>query len=400
MTSPPTVHLADFQYHLPDDRIARYPLVERDQSKLLVFREGLITHKKFFQLPDLLPVNSTLFFNNTKVIPARLLFTKDTGGVIEVFLLNPAEPGIPIQDGLNLPSPVIWKCAIGNAKRWPTSLSLHKSLADIELRATWSDRERDLVEFHWTPAEVPFARIVEEAGAVPLPPYLNRPPEESDRDRYQTVYSKAQGAVAAPTAGLHFTPALMETLKQQGISSEFLTLHVSAGTFLPVKVVNAAEHKMHQEELILSKHNVISLLHEDRRVIAVGTTAMRTLESAYWYGVMLARDSRAEFLIPQGLPYQETNVLSKEQALNLVLRRMEEDKVEHLVGHTSLYVLPGYKFRVVQGLITNFHQPGSTLLMLIAAFVGPAWKEIYSEALATGYRFLSYGDSSLLLPDK
>lgn len=398
MSSTPTVHLSDYQYDLPEDRIAKYPLADRDQSKLLVWKGGEISHSKFFQLPDLLPVNSTLFFNDTKVIPARLLFEKATGGTIEVFLLNPADPGTLLQDSLQSSSPTTWKCAVGNAKRWPSELILRKSLTGTELLARWVDRTEGIVEFSWTPAELPFARIVEQAGAVPLPPYLNRPAEASDKDRYQTIYSKAQGAVAAPTAGLHFTPAVLDELTKRGIRSEFLTLHVSAGTFLPVKVSNAAEHKMHEEELIITKANIISLLEPNRRTIAVGTTAMRTLESTYWYGALLARNAEATFVIDQELPYLEPCSLTKAEALAKVLERMEALGVDQLAGHTSLYILPGYRFRVVEGLITNFHQPGSTLLMLISAFVGPKWKEVYEEALSHGYRFLSYGDSSLLMP--
>jgi S-adenosylmethionine:tRNA ribosyltransferase-isomerase len=400
MSSAPTVHLADYQYPLPEDLIAKYPLADRDQSKLLAWKGGEVFHKKFFQIPDLLPVNSTLFFNDTKVIPARLLFEKDTGGTIEVFLLNPADAETLIQESLQSKSPATWKCAVGNAKRWPSELMLRKSLTAMELHARWMDRTQGLVEFSWTPAELPFARIVEEAGAVPLPPYLNRAAEASDRDRYQTVYSKAQGAVAAPTAGLHFTPSVMEELTRRGIRSEFLTLHVSAGTFLPVKATNAAEHKMHEEELIITKANIVSLLDANRRTIAVGTTALRTLESAYWYGALLARNFSATFVIDQELPYLEPCSLTKSEALGNVLRRMETLGTEQLAGHTSLYILPGYRFRVVDGLVTNFHQPGSTLLMLISAFVGPKWKEIYEEAMTNGYRFLSYGDSSLLIPGK
>lgn len=398
MSSAPIVHLADYHYDLPEDRIAKYPLADRDQSKLLVWRGGAISHHKFTQLPDLLPVNSTLFFNDTKVIPARLLFEKETGGTIEVFLLNPADPGKLLHESLQSSSPTTWKCAVGNAKRWPSELILRKLLAGTELRASWVDRTQGFVEFSWSPAELPFARIVEGAGAVPLPPYLNRPAEASDKDRYQTVYSRAHGAVAAPTAGLHFTPAVMEELTRRGIKTEFLTLHVSAGTFLPVKVSNAAEHKMHEEELIITKANIISLLEPNRRTIAVGTTAMRTLESAYWYGALLDRNAGAEFVIDQELPYREPCSLTKAEALTKVLQRMEALGVEQLAGHTSLYVLPGYRFRVVEGLVTNFHQPSSTLLMLISAFIGPKWKEIYEQALSHGYRFLSYGDSSLLIP--
>lgn len=400
MHSLPATRLSDYQYELPEGRIAKYPLANRDQSKLLVWKDGKISHQSFIHLTDLLPVNTTLFFNNTKVIPARILFEKATGGTVEVFLLNPHGSEVLIQQSLESHPPVVWKCAVGNAKRWPNDLTLHKSLKNNELRATWVNRNSGLVQFDWTPADLPFASVVESVGAVPLPPYLNRPAEPSDRDRYQTVYSSTQGAVAAPTAGLHFTPQVMSNLSNRGVASEFLTLHVSAGTFLPVKAENAAEHTMHEEEIILTKANIISLLQQDRTVVAVGTTALRTLESAYWFGTKLEEDPNAPFTIAQDLPYTGNSSLSKEAALNHILRRMERQNVDQLAGHTSLYVLPGYRFRIVQGLITNFHQPGSTLLMLISAFVGPAWKNIYQAALDNDYRFLSYGDSSLLLPNK
>lgn len=400
MQSLPSTRLSDFHYELPENRIAKYPLAQRDQSKLLLWNAGEITHHTFSHLSELLPVNATLFFNNTKVIPARIRFEKDSGGSIEVFLLNPGTPGTLLQEGLQATSPVVWKCTIGNAKRWPTDLTLHKSLAGIELRASWADRAAGLITFQWTPSDLHFAQVVEAAGVVPLPPYLQREAEVADRDRYQTLYSREKGAVAAPTAGLHFTPEVMDNLASRGIASQFLTLHVSAGTFLPVKTADAAAHTMHEEEIIVSKDNIISILDTTRTRVAVGTTAMRTLESTYWYGVLLQQDVDAPFMITQDLPYRLENSLSMSASLNNVLRRMDRLGVDQLAGHTALYVLPGYRFRVVEGLITNFHQPGSTLLMLISAFVGPVWKDIYREALDHDYRFLSYGDSSLLLPSK
>lgn len=400
MQSLPSTRLSDFHYELPENRIAKYPLAQRDQSKLLLWNGGEITHHSFSHLSELLPVNATIFFNNTKVIPARIRFEKDSGGTIEVFLLNPGTPGILLQDGLQATSPVVWKCTIGNAKRWPTGLTLHKSLGGIELRASWADRAAGLITFQWNPSELPFAQVVEAAGSVPLPPYLQREAEVADRDRYQTLYSREKGAVAAPTAGLHFTPEVMDNLARRGIASQFLTLHVSAGTFLPVKTADAAAHTMHEEEIIVSKDNIISILDSTRTRVAVGTTAMRTLESTYWYGVLLQHDADAPFMIPQDLPYRLENSLSMSASMNNVLRRMDRLGIDQLAGHTALYVLPGYRFRVVEGLITNFHQPGSTLLMLISAFVGPVWKDIYRQALDHDYRFLSYGDSSLLLPSK
>jgi len=398
MIQLPRIALSDYLYDLPDSRIARFPLAERDQSKLLVYQQGHVVHGSFKQLADFLPVSTTLFFNNTKVIPARLLFEKPTGGVIEVFLLNPASKAT-LGDAMALPSPCDWKCTVGNAKRWPPTVSLTKHFNDLTLTATWSDKSSGIVRFSWTPGEIPFARVVELAGSTPLPPYLKRAAEPSDKERYQTIYSRSEGAVAAPTAGLHFTPEVIESLQSTGVGLEYLTLHVSAGTFLPIKSDDASQHIMHEEEIVVHKHNIISLLAQDRHVVAVGTTAMRTLESLFWYGVKLSQDPAATFVISQEFPYQHAKThFSRRQALENVLVRMEEVGLDTLVGHTSIYVMPGYRFRVTDGLVTNFHQPGSSLLVLVSAFIGKGWKEVYREALDNGYRFLSYGDSSLLFP--
>ena len=395
----PGISLSDYQYDLPEGRIARYPLADRDQSKLLVWNGKESIHSKFSQLADFLPNNSTLFFNNTKVIPARLLFEKPTGGAIEIFLLNPADPSALLAEALNAKVTTSWTCAVGNARRWPDSLILTKRTAGGELSAQWDNRKENTIRFTWTPQEIPFAAVVEQAGAVPLPPYLKREAEAADRERYQTVYSQYFGAVAAPTAGLHFTPAVMKSLVEKGIITDFLTLHVSAGTFLPIKAENALEHKMHEEEIIVHKNNIIRLLEPGRKVIAVGTTAMRTLESLYWYGVKLMADPAAEFRISQDQPYQSVAENPTVQpALEAILGKMDREQQDQLTGHTSIFIRPGYEFRITQGLITNYHQPGSSLLLLVSAFVGDQWRLIYREALDHGYRFLSYGDSSLLLP--
>ncbi len=400
MMEIPPIDLSEYLYTLPDDRIARHPLAERDKSKLMVWKAGQIAHSHFSQITDFLSDNSILFFNNTKVIPARLLFEKETGGIIEVFLLNPAD-GTPIEEALQATNTCTWSCTVGNSKRWPEKLKIRKFGVGLELTADLTDRASGTVTFSWSPPDLPFVEVVEQLGAVPLPPYLKRAPEVEDKDRYQTVYSSREGAVAAPTAGLHFTPAIMEKLRLRGITEDFLTLHVSAGTFVPIKVSNAVEHPMHKEEIVITKSNIINMLDGEKKVIAVGTTALRTLESVYWYGYLLSQNPEAPFDIPQYLPYQSKSVaLSTREALDFVLKRMERSGVEKLIGHTSIYVIPGYRFRVTKGLLTNFHQPGSTLLLLVSAFTGHAWKAIYDEALSGGYRFLSYGDSSLLLPVK
>ncbi len=395
----PWISLSDYHYELPENRIAKYPTAVRDESKLLVWKDGVIKHEKFNQLSDYLPVNSTLFFNNTKVIPARLLFEKETGAAIEVFLLAPANTTLSLALALDAKGSSTWKCAVGNSKRWPEQVKLNKTIRNIELSAAWKEKELGLVTFSWMPAEIPFSEIIGESGVVPLPPYLKREAEALDRERYQTVYSHHEGAVAAPTAGLHFTPNVLEQLGTLGIQTNFLTLHVSAGTFLPIKSENAADHRIHEEELVIHKSNIISLLQENRRFIAVGTTALRTLESLYWFGVILSTNPTAPFSIDQDFPYNWSGDLpTTRQALEFVLSRMQRDKVEELTGHTSIYIMPGYQFRIIHGLITNFHQPGSTLLVLISALIGGVWKQVYQEALDKEYRFLSYGDSSLLLP--
>jgi len=399
--TPSSISLTDYQYDLPESRIARYPLANRDQSKLLVWRDGQIVHSQFYQLADFLPLNSILFFNNTKVIPARLLFEKPTGGGIEIFLLSPTDSAVLLADALNAKRTATWTCTIGNARRWPDHLVLTKPAGEGQLNAQWESRKENTVRFTWTPEETPFATIVEKAGAVPLPPYLKREAESADRARYQTIYSRYSGAVAAPTAGLHFTPGLLKELSEKGVAVDFLTLHVSAGTFLPIKEENATRHKMHEEEVIIYKQNIINLLEPGRQVIAVGTTAMRTLESLYWFGNKLLANPVAPFRISQDEPYTSDGAnASPTQALEAILQRMNQEDVHQLVGHTSIFIRPGYRFRVTDGLITNYHQPGSTLLLLVSAFVGDQWRLIYREAMDSDYRFLSYGDSSLLLPLK
>jgi S-adenosylmethionine:tRNA ribosyltransferase-isomerase len=391
------VSITDYTYSLPAERIALFPLPERDQSRLLVYRQGIIAHETFLHITDHLPANTTLFFNNTKVIQARLHFEKSSGAVVEVFLLNPVFPSTHLIAVMQSTSVCRWNCTIGNLKRWKDKTVLEKSIGGVTLRAILLDRAQGLVEFRWND-ELSFAEVIDKAGQTPLPPYLKRPPAEDDKIRYQTVYSRNEGAVAAPTAGLHFTEKVLSALSAKGIEEQFLTLHVSAGTFQPVKVENAAEHPMHREQVIISRQNVEALLKSDRFVVAVGTTSMRTLESIYWYGVKLAGDKNAEFMISQQDAYTLDGDVPLNKAVNLVLERMKKEDVTAITGETAIYIMPGYRFRVCRGLVTNFHQPNSTLILLVAAFVGNDWKRIYDEALRNDYRFLSYGDSSLLIP--
>lgn len=394
-----TVDLNDYTYQLPEERIARYPLAQRDASKLLVYDHGTIGHQVFGDLPGALPPHSHLVFNDTKVIPARLFFRKPSGATIEIFLLNALEPSPVTSVTMASRTSCTWQCTIGNLKRWPEGMPLIlPASTELNLKAELIDRAKGTVKFSW-PANETFAAILNSAGVTPLPPYLHRKAEASDRQRYQTVYSKYEGAVAAPTAGLHFTERVLQQLKERNIATDFITLHVSAGTFLPVKESNAAHHTMHHEYVVVKKDTLNNLLLPKKRVVAVGTTSMRTLESVYWYGAMLLDDPSAAFVVPQALPsYTTGEGPSSAEAIGAVIRWMEDRGMEQLQGKTSIYILPGYRFRVCEGLITNFHQPGSTLLLLIAAFIGEDWKKVYGEALENDYRFLSYGDSSLLLP--
>ena len=392
-----SINIRDYIYDLPGDRIATHPLENRDESKLLVYKAGEIDHTCFSALPDLLPPNSTLFFNDTKVIPARLFFQKETGAQIELFLLNPVEPNLLLQLAMQATSHSSWKCTIGNLKRWPEDIVLTKKVNGIELGARLKSREEGIIDFEWTPKDICFAEVVRAMGVTPLPPYIKREADEHDLVRYQTVYSHHDGAVAAPTAGLHFTEKVLSAIRQKGMDTDFLTLHVSAGTFQPVKVANATDHKMHSEQIIVSKENIQHLMM-DKPIVAVGTTSARTIESLYWYGVKLIQNPNEEFLINQFDAYELPSFYTKKEAIEAVYRKMKADHLEIISGKTSIYILPGYSFKVCNALITNFHQPGSTLMLLVAAFIGDDWKEVYRQALENDYRFLSFGDSSLLVP--
>ncbi len=396
------INLCDYQYHLPEERIARYGLPQRDQARLLVYHRGRIDHHRFSQLPHILPASATLFFNNTKVISARLYFQRKTGALIEIFLLNPATAGTSIYDTLSAKGRVTYQCTIGNLKKWKDGEILQTQLTvkghNLILQARLADRSARVVEFSWDKREITFGDILDHTGHTPLPPYLKRPDEPQDKERYQTVYSKEPGAVAAPTAGLHFTETTLQALRNRGITMQELTLHVSAGTFQPIKVDDVSKHPMHREEVIISKDNIRALM-EAPYPVAVGTTAMRTLESLYWYGVLLHHKPGSRFHITKDLPYrlQEDNLPDLQQVCRLVLEEMQRQKVDKIQGTTEIFIYPGYQFQVCRGLVTNFHLPGSTLILLVAAFVGEDWRLIYESALQEGYRFLSFGDSSLLL---
>ena len=394
------IDLRDYHYDLPEQQIAKFPLEKRDQSKLLVYQKGSIVHRDFQSITDLITPEATLFFNDTKVIPARLHFEKDTGAQIEIFLLKPSIP-LEISQAMKAIGHCQWLAMVGNLKRWTPGTVLNKSLnisgETLELKAELIDREERVVHFSWTGTQT-FSELLEAAGKVPLPPYLKREVEPEDKPRYQTVYSANDGAVAAPTAGLHFTNDIIHGIKAMGVHCEYLTLHVSAGTFQPIKEHRVEQHPMHSEQIVVTRDNVINLM-EANKVIAVGTTSMRTLESLYWYGVKLSQDPKAGFQVEKLLPYQfdDMELPSLKDSCSLILEYMNVNNLNTLHGSTEIFIIPGYRFRVCQGLVTNFHLPGSTLILLVAAFIGTDWRSVYQQALKHNYRFLSYGDSSLLL---
>jgi S-adenosylmethionine:tRNA ribosyltransferase-isomerase len=391
------INIQNYTYDLPSDKIANHPLSNRDEAKLLVYNKGKIEHTSFKSMVDLLPTNSLLFFNDTKVIPARIHFQKDSGADIEIFLLSPVKPSTLMADVMLTSRRCTWQCTIGNLKRWKDGQLLQKELKGISLTATLVNRSDGLVEFNWS-TQQSFAEVVTALGVTPLPPYIKREASVEDVTRYQTVYSRYEGAVAAPTAGLHFTDQILEGLSKKGIEKFFLTLHVSAGTFQPVKTENALEHTMHREQIVITKAAVQNLLLENKFIVAVGTTSMRTLESIYWFGVKLLADPHSEFSITQFDPYAERKLPSRDEALQCVLKYMIDHSLTVITGSTAIFIYPGYKFKICNGLITNFHLPASTLILLVAAFIGNDWEKIYNEALQNDYRFLSYGDSSLLIP--
>ena len=401
------LRLEDYVYDLPEAAIAKFPIAQRDQAKLLVYRQGKIEDRRFHQLPDQLPVGSQLFFNNTKVIPARLLFQKEAsvqgaGAQIEIFLLHPVQPSVVMSEAMAAKGSCTWHCMIGNRRRWKAHQVLQSTLENknIVLRAQQIEGADGLVTFQWDDTSLTFAEVVEAAGQVPLPPYLKRAATQEDKPRYQTVYSAREGAVAAPTAGLHFTDATLQALQQCGIGQHYLTLHVSAGTFQPIKETDVTQHPMHAEQLVVTQENLEALLAVDGPVIAVGTTSLRILESLYWYGVLLQANPQASFRISKLTPYQHglNRLPTWRQSVENVMDYLKAHGLQQVVGETEIFIFPSYTFRACQGLITNFHLPKSTLVLLIAALIGEDWRKVYRHALQHDYRFLSYGDSSLLLP--
>ena len=403
------ISTSDYAYNLPDDKIAKYPLGERDQSKLLIWKNGQILDEQFGKLPQYLPSNSLLVFNNTKVIRARLHFLKETGARIEIFCLDPFDPA-DYQIAFQTTQSCIWKCMIGNQKKWKGEC-LQKNIridgTDVELCAEQTDPQnnKSLIRFSWNNPAFEFSRIIENAGSLPIPPYLNRETEQSDLERYQTVYSKIKGSVAAPTAGLHFTEKVFSHLKDAGHQLGELTLHVGAGTFQPVKSETISGHEMHSEHFYIKRDFLNQLLQFDHtgKIIAVGTTSVRTLESLYWLGIQAIKNPELNYTdlkVSQWEAYEEhENQLPASEAFKALVGLLDRYQTDFLSASTQIIIAPGYRFRVTDGLITNFHQPQSTLLLLISAYLGEEWRTIYQHALVNNYRFLSYGDSNLYLKE-
>jgi S-adenosylmethionine:tRNA-ribosyltransferase-isomerase (queuine synthetase) len=405
--NPKHIHISDFDYELPDERIAKFPLAERDHSKLLLYRHGEVSEDVFTSLPQYIDANELMIFNNTKVIQARLHFRKETGALIEVFCL---EPVAPADYALNFQqtSHSGWLCLVGNLKKWKEG-TLHRQLTIKGLSVTLSATRGECrgtshyIEFSWDNTDITFADILEEFGELPIPPYLNRETQESDKVNYQTVYSKIKGSVAAPTAGLHFTEEVMECLRQKKVELEELTLHVGAGTFKPVKSEEIEGHEMHTEWISVSRHTLERIVAHGGQVVAVGTTSVRTLETLYYVGIILQGNPDAneeDLYIKQWYPYSvsKEKELTSVKALQNIIDYLDRHHLEVLHSCTQIIIAPGYTYHVVRKMITNFHQPKSTLLLLVSAFVNGDWKKIYRYALGHDFRFLSYGDSSLLIP--
>ena len=419
------IKISDYNYDLPDERIAKFPIAQRDHSKLLVYKHGEVSDDVFHHLPTYLPQGALMIFNNTKVIQARLHFRKETGALIEVFLMEPAEP-TDYELMFQTTGHCSWLCMIGNLKKWKEgSLKRHFEIKGNKLTLSATMRRGDAlgseaqemvakgggtnywVDFDWDNDKVSFAEILEAVGELPIPPYLNRKTEESDKTTYQTVYSKIKGSVAAPTAGLHFTDAVLKDLDAHGVDREEVTLHVGAGTFKPVKSLEIEGHQMHTEYIVVHRRSLEKLIKHECRVIAVGTTSVRTIESLYYMGVHLLKHPEAnedDLHVKQWDPYElseDGNLvdgITPMQAIQAIIDYLDRNGLEALHSSTQIIIAPGYQYKIVKMLVTNFHQPQSTLLLLVSAFLHGDWKKVYDYALSHDFRFLSYGDSSLLIP--
>lgn len=404
MKSIQEIAIAEYDYPLPDDRIAKYPLPQRDSSKLLIYNKGEVSEDVFSNLPSYIKPGTLMVFNNTKVIQARLRFRKETGAQVEVFCLEPEVPNDYLQI-FQQTSECVWRCLVGNSNRWKSGvLSQVITVCGKEVTLTveriGGAAAVNTVRFAWN-GGVSFAELLEAAGELPIPPYLNRKTEESDKNTYQTVYSKVKGSVAAPTAGLHFTPEVLEALSANGVEREEVTLHVGAGTFKPVKSELIADHEMHEEYIEVRKVLLEKLVASAGNVVAVGTTSVRTLESLYFLGELVAENPDIDcdsLHVGQWTPYNREHTLSAVEALQALVAWLERKGLDRLHSHTQIMIAPGYEYRIVKAIVTNFHQPKSTLLLLVSAFLKGDWRKIYDYALSHDFRFLSYGDSSLLIP--
>ena len=397
------IAIAEYDYPLPDERIAKYPLAERDTSKLLLYNGGEIREEKFANLPNFIPQGALMVFNNTRVIQARLRFRKETGAQIEVFCLEPEQPA-DYQLMFQETKECVWQCLVGNSSRWKSGvLSQVIEIDGVQVTLSVervSSAAVNLVRFFWD-GGFTFAQLLEAAGELPIPPYLNRKTEESDMSTYQTVYSKVKGSVAAPTAGLHFTPAVLSALDAAGVQRGEVTLHVGAGTFKPVKSELIADHEMHEEYIEVQRGLIEKIIAAGGAAVAVGTTSVRTLESLYFLGEKVSENpliEESELCVGQWEPYNREHKLSTVEALTALLQWLDVKGLDRVHSHTRIMIAPGYTFRIVKAIVTNFHQPKSTLLLLVSAFIGGNWRKVYDFALENGFRFLSYGDSSLLIP--
>ncbi len=398
---PKHISIEDYNYPLPEEKIAQFPVEQRDKSKLLISKDGEIIESIFENITNYLPSDSLIVFNNTKVIRARMRFKKPTGAKIEIFILEPLSPTKEIQNAFEVKGECEWKCLVGNAKKWKggeLSLKLKYQNQEITL---YAEKIKPIgnsfkLKFHWSPSHLSFSDMLMANGSIPLPPYMKRETNTEDIERYQTIYAQHQGSVAAPTAGLHFTDKVLEELSTKKISKAFVSLHVGAGTFKPVSSKKIEDHEMHTEQIIINKGFIQQLLrYQNKSIIAVGTTTTRTLESIYWYGVNIIRDNNTDFHIKQWQPYEnnDSEDISTADALTAIVSYMEQHDLEEIHGDTQIIIAPSYKFKIIDILITNFHQPKSTLLLLVSALYGERWRETYKYALENNFRFLSYGDS-------
>ena len=409
---PQSLSIDEFDYPLPDERIAQHPLSERDASKLLIYRQGEITQSHFSNISSFLPSDSLLLFNDTKVFQARIIFHKSSGARIEIFCLEPAAPTADYQIAFSNPGECYWKCLVGNNKKWKNGIlelpvKVNQKEALLKAEKVTQIGETSIIRFSWEPEHLSFAVILDQSGLVPLPPYIHREADLEDKERYQTIYARLKGSVAAPTAGLHFTDRVFDSLTTKNITSAFVTLHVGAGTFKPVSAATLGEHEMHAEQISISSAVLKQLIAEndhsdERKVFPVGTTSMRTIESFYWLGVRIIKKKFDEIhpSVHQWDPYDKDldTGISMRESMGALLDYITETGSDRLIASTRLIIAPGYRYRIASGLITNFHQPRSTLLLLVSALIGEDWKKVYDYALNNDFRFLSYGDSCLLMP--